>query len=411
MPARTPSYRLHRPSGQAVVTLNGRDIYLGKHGMPESRAEYDRLLAEWLANGRAAAPGADATVGELMVGYIRHVDAYYTKEGEPTSEPGLIRLSLRVLKGLYGHTPARAFGPLALKAARQAFVHAGLCRTEVNRRTRHVVRFFAWCVENELVPPSVHHGLKAVPGLRRGRCDVRENRPVSPVADADVDAIRPHVSRQVWAMVELQRLTGMRPGEVAIMRPMDVDASGPVWEYTPGRHKTQHHQKPRTVYIGPLAQAVLGPWMGRGPATYLFSPAEAEAERLASMRAARKTPVQPSQRDRRRPGRSRNLADRYSVKAYHHAIARACDKAFPHPTLSGDSEGYFALEQDAELKEWRKAHRWHPNRLRHSAATRLRREFGLDVARVILGHSSPAVTEVYAEVDRSKAVDVMARIG
>jgi hypothetical protein len=49
---RTPSYRLHKPTGQAVVTLNGRDIYLGRFGSPESRAEYDRTIVEWISNGR-----------------------------------------------------------------------------------------------------------------------------------------------------------------------------------------------------------------------------------------------------------------------------------------------------------------------------------------------------------------------
>jgi hypothetical protein len=201
MSIRTPSYRLHKPTGQAVVTLDGRD--LGKYGSVASRAEYDRLIAEWLANGRRLAPGADATVSELMVGYIRHVDAYYVKGGEPTSEAGLIRLSLRVLKRLYGHTPARDFGPLALKAVRQGFIDAGLCRNEVNRRTRHDVRFFKWAVENELVPPSVHHGLRAVSGLRKGRTEVRESEPVRPVPDAFVDAIRPHVARQVWTSLRM----------------------------------------------------------------------------------------------------------------------------------------------------------------------------------------------------------------
>ena len=47
MPVRTPSYRLHKPTGQAVVTLDGRDLYLGRHGSPESRTEYDRLVTEW----------------------------------------------------------------------------------------------------------------------------------------------------------------------------------------------------------------------------------------------------------------------------------------------------------------------------------------------------------------------------
>lgn len=49
---RPPKYRQHKPSGQAVVTLCGHDHYLGKWQSTESKAEYDRLIAEWLANGR-----------------------------------------------------------------------------------------------------------------------------------------------------------------------------------------------------------------------------------------------------------------------------------------------------------------------------------------------------------------------
>jgi integrase len=272
MPVRTPSYRLHKPSGQAVVTLDGRDLYLGRYGSVESRGEYDRLVAEWLAGGRRLAPGADATVSEVMVGYVRHADAYYVKDGRTTSEAGLVRLALRPLKELYGHTPAKDFGPLALKAVRQAYVEAGLCRNEVNRRTRHVVRFFKWAVENELVPPSVHHGLRAVAGLRKGRTDVRESAPVKPVPEAFVEAVRPHVSPQVWAMIELQRLTGMRPGEVAIMRTAALDTSGEVWVYTPSSHKTEHHGRGRQVYLGPRAQEVLRPWLRTDLTAYLFSP-------------------------------------------------------------------------------------------------------------------------------------------
>jgi integrase len=385
MSVRTPSYRLHKSTGQAVVTLDGRDFYLGKFGSVASRAEYDRLIAEWLANGRRLAPSNDATISELMVGYVKHADAYYVKDGEPTSEAGLIRLSLRELRRLYGHTPAKDFGPLALKTVRQTYVDTGLCRTEVNRRTAHVVRFFKWAVENELVPASVHHGLRAVSGLRKGRTDVRESKPVRPVPDAFVDAVRPFVSRQVWAMIELQRLTGMRPGEVCIMRTIDLDTSGRVWVYTPESHKTEHHGKERRIFIGPRAQEVLRPWLRTDLTAYLFSPAEAEAERLAEMRRNRKTPVQPSQRDRSKPGRARNLGDHYDVKAYLHAIHRGCLKAG--------------------------VPRWGPNRLRHNAATEIRKEFGLDVARAVLGHSSPAVTSVYAERDAGMASEAMERLG
>ena len=70
-------------------------------------------------------------------------------------------------------------------------IDSGLCRNEVNRRVRHDLRAFKWAVGEEMVPPSVHHGLQAVPGLRRGRADVRESEPVKPVPDAFVDAVRP----------------------------------------------------------------------------------------------------------------------------------------------------------------------------------------------------------------------------
>ena len=54
---------------------------------------------------------------------------------------------------------------------------------------------------------------------------------------------------------------------------------------------------------------------------------------------------------------------------------------------------------------------WHPNQLRHNAATRLRKEFGLEMAQIILGHSSPTTTLIYAEADDAKALDVMGRVG
>lgn len=46
---RVPSYRLRKPSGQAVVRLGGKDFYLGEHGSQASQAEYRRLISEWLA--------------------------------------------------------------------------------------------------------------------------------------------------------------------------------------------------------------------------------------------------------------------------------------------------------------------------------------------------------------------------
>jgi len=393
MPARlprTPKYRLHKPSGLTVVRINGRDIYLGPYGSPESQAEYRRLVAEWLTAhrqiGLVPRGSTDLTVNELMLAYLRHVDEYYRKNGTPTTEPVNIKLALRPLHRIYGHTVACDFGPLALKTVRRAMIEADLCRNEVNKRIRHIVRMYKWAVENELVPATVHYGLKAVTGLKRDRSEARESEPVKPVPETFVNAIEPHVARQVWAMVMLQRLTGMRPGEVTMMRTCDIDRSGPVWVYKPGSHKTEHHGKERLIYLGPRAQAVLKLWLRTESTAYLFSPREPLEEHYAERRRSRSTPLTPSQRARTgKPRRNRTPGDHYSTMSYNRAIRNACERA----GIPG----------------------WHAHQLRHNAATWLRKEFGLDVARVVLGHSSPVVTEVYAEVDREKALAVMEKVG
>lgn len=110
---RVPKYRKHRASGQAVVTLSGRDYYLGPHGTRASRLEYDRLITEWLANGRCP-PISDAdilTVNEIAARFWRHAKRYYVKNGRPTSEQAEYRLSLRIACQLYGRNPVTEFTP------------------------------------------------------------------------------------------------------------------------------------------------------------------------------------------------------------------------------------------------------------------------------------------------------------
>ena len=128
-------------------------------------------------------------------------------------------------------------------------------------------------------------------------------------------------------------------------------------------------------------------------------------------RAARRTKVQPSQQCRRKNRPKRAPGERYTTLTYGQAIGRGCDRTFLHPILKDIPGKELSEDQLAELKIWRKAHRWHPNRLRHNAATQLRRGFGLNVAKAVLGHSSPAVADVYAELDQAKAAEAMARIG
>src|SRR5262245_181686 len=98
-------------------------------------------------------------------------------------------------------------------------------------------------------------------------------------------------------MVELQRLTAMRPGEVTLMRTGDLDVSGRIWVYTPAAHKMEHTGRSRIIQLGPRAQEVLRPWLRPNLGEYLFQPREAEGERLAERKARRVTPMTPSQRN------------------------------------------------------------------------------------------------------------------
>lgn len=97
-----PKYRKHRASGQAVVTLFGKDHYLGPHGTKSSKVEYDRLIAEYLANGRRPPADLDQkppiTVIEVLAAYWKHARGYYRKNGKPTSELEGMRLVVRDLK-------------------------------------------------------------------------------------------------------------------------------------------------------------------------------------------------------------------------------------------------------------------------------------------------------------------------
>ncbi len=417
-----PKYRHFRPKNLAVVRIDGRDVYLGKYDSPESREKYRRVLAEWLAGSGPPLPKAPSTppdespapsVAEMVLAYWGHAQIHYRRpDGSPAGELDNLRLALRPLRELYGMTPARDFGPKALKVIRQAMVDSGLCRRTANQRVSRIVRAFRWAVENELIPPAVHHGLKAVAGLKAGRSGARESKRIRPVDDARVDAVEPHVSRQVWAIIQMQRMTGMRSGEVCIMRTGDLDRSGPVWIFTPTEHKTAHHGHARTVFIGPRAQEVLRPWLRADPSAYLFRPREAEEERRAEARKNRRTPLTPSQRARTRKAKPRKTpGERYDARAYGHAIARACDRAFLHPELAKVARKKLTADQRAELRAWRKSQRWHAHQLRHNAATWLRKEYGLDTARIILGHSSPTVTDTYAELDRDKALAVMGEVG
>ncbi|NLE37860.1 MAG: hypothetical protein GX621_07535, partial [Pirellulaceae bacterium] len=335
----TPSYLLHKPTGQARVRLKidgrFRDVYLGEYGSPESREKYHRLMVEhYGGNGQGPAesvstPPADSvdwTVAELAVMYDDFASRHYVNDER-------YRAAIGPLVSLYGSTLARDFGPKKLQALRESIIQRGQIRSAkfddlgnllkpgeplgrgyVNNLIKSVVRMFKWAVTEEMIPPSVPEALRMVGGLRKGRDRrVREPEPVKPVPEEHfrlvVEAASPHIA----TMLQVQRLAGMRPDEVTIIRPCDLDQEGEVWTYRPNSHKTEWLDHEKEILLGPRAQELLKPWLvGREPDEYVFSPREAAEENARKLEKRRKQPkAKRVPLSKKRPPR-----DRYDDRAY-----------------------------------------------------------------------------------------------
>ena len=387
-----PSYRFHKARNCAVVTIDGRNRYLGPFGSPESKEKYARLIAEAHATRRQGLPSPDSsgqanpTVDELVLASWMFARTYYVKHGRPTDEQAGIRSAVRFLCRLYGRTPARDFSPLGLKAVRETMIEAGLSRRVVNKYVQRIRRMFRWGVENELVTVDVYQALMTVGWLRKGRCTARELPPVRPVPDAHVDATLPHLPKIVQAMVRFQRMSGCRPEDVCNLRPRHVDTTGEVWCCQPDNHKMEHTGRPRRFFIGPRAQEVLRPFLDRAPEAYCFSPKESAETQLAERRRQRKTPVsrlQPNGKGKTKPKRA--PGDHYKRHSYNQAIERACKRAG--------------------------VQKWTPNQLRHSRGTEVREQHGLEASQTVLGHARADVTQLYAARNEELARKIVLKSG
>ena len=123
----------------------------------------------------------------------------------------------------------------------------------------------------------------------------------------------------------------------------------------------------------------------------------------------------------------RQPGEAYGVDSYRVAIVRACDKAFPPPgelarlMVKGQKgkrwetmkewKARLGAKRWAELTAWWAAHRWHPHRLRHNAATKIRERYGAEAAKLAPGVVNMDVMEIYGERDAKLVERVHVRSG
>ena len=389
-------------SGQAIVTIDGQDFYLGKFGSPEAHAKYALLIKRYQVNGLKLPGGIDAeleTIGSLLAGLpvpkvnlasepiiIAHLTAtyrVYLEERYATVENKTEHKRLKYLCDELdrndGKTEVTDYGPRALAKQRQRWVDSGKSRMYCNRLTHSVVRMFKWGVAQELVEESTWTRLTSLESLRMGATTAHDNDPIGPVAIEVVRATAKELSPVLRAMIRIHIATGMRPSELCRMRPCEVDRSGEVWMYRPKKHKTANKRKHRAIPIVGDAREALTDFLNRDANSYCFSPIESMAWHQAIKRSQRKSKVQPSQVDRSKNKPSKKPRDHFDAHSYRQSIQRAAKRA--------------------EVESW------HPYQLRHLAATTIREALGIEGVKSLLGHSQIAMSEHYARITEGMAIE------
>ncbi len=367
-PKGTSPIRWCKSESQWVVYIDRKKVRLGA---ARKDAEIKRLgLITTLETGESApAVSTDnLSVSEALDLYATFARTRYADQRTRSRIHAAIEAACEV----HATTAASAFRGRALRDVRDALISRkpALSRTYINHLTSRLKTAFTWLAAEEYVSADVLHSLRAVRALERGRGGV-ERPKVSPIDQATVDATLAYASPTLAAMIRVQQLTGMRPGELCVMRGQDlarrpdsaIEVPGTgrrvsalvadgklVWLYVPSGHKNLWRGKPRIIAIGPAAQALLRPWLVEG---FLFLTEKGKP---------------------------------FSTADYGNAIARACRRAG--------------------------VPRFGPNRLRHTAATEAAERFDPATAAALLGHSpGSTIIDTYCEQSLKKAAGAAAAMG
>lgn len=402
-PRRLPRMSLHKSSGQARVVLAGKEHYLGKWGTPDAHAKYAALMRAWVDSGGVPPPQHQAPtvveatyrVRDLQRDYLAFLDATgrHQKHGVPTSQRVYVEITLRAFCAFAGELPVHRLRESLLVQWRDRLEgNAKLTRNGINRKVRTLLGVLRWGRARGHVTREAWADCAAIEPLRRGQCGSRpeRGRPRRAPSFDEIERVAAACkSRQVAAMLRLQALTAMRPGEVAAMRWQDIDqrpvqaAEGVAcWTYHVAAPKTEHHGRTVKYYLPPAAQAILREFPGL-PGAYVFSVEAAMHERRQRLRANRQTPVTDSTR-RIDAARSRVFGARWSSQAYLHHVERAC------VTAGVD--------------------RFTPHEVRHAALTWVANHIGVTAAMAVANHASAQVTARYVHRDEAQALAAVAAV-
>ncbi len=346
----TPQYRVDA-TGRAFTKVNGKFITLGRDGDPQARIKFATVIQQ-VISGELPSHDSDSSiqtvsVNELCLRFlIDYCPRYRTSNNSESAEVRCFRSVIKILRAMYGETPADEFGPLRLRSVREAMVEKGWSRKFINKQIGRVRLIFRLGVSWEMVRGIVVTELKTVPALIEGETSAPERLARHAVPHEDLDAVRKRLRQRNRDLFDLLLLTGARPGELLGLTTAMIEKNGEIWRCELNEHKTRRHGKRRVLFFNPSAQQILRRYLQADQESRLF-------------------PIR---------------GDTFSA-----AIKSACIRAGVPPFT--------------------------PHALRHTTATRLVDEIGLEAARHLLGHSQVAMTTHYARIADKQAIEAAKRLG
>lgn len=360
--ATIPKFCIDR-NGRAFTKVDGRFISLGRGDDPKSRQRYAVVLTEH-AQGRTVERARQPAPTEPRVLSVNELLLQYAAKELPRFSEGEqhpMRCVIRILRELFGETPAAEFGPLRLRVVRDAMIAGDPNATNaegkpkprkpwsrgvVNKQIKRVRAIFRWGVSFELVPQTVADALASVRSIVAGETSAEERAPRVAVPQEHIESVRAKLRPQHRDVLDLLLLTGARPGEIINLTTGMLDRTGDVWRCELSKHKTAHKGKRRVLFFNATAQLILRKYLKADPGERLF-------------------------------GFSRN--------DFSNTMQRACDRA--------------------------RVPRFVPHQLRHTVITKVMDELGAESAQRLAGHSTSAMTEHYGRAADRKAMEAVQRLG
>jgi len=353
----------------------------GTHALAEGKGESLAISIAWqmwnkaLRSEPSTQPNQQAsfTLQDVCQKFFAWAETYYRRaDGTQTSEAYNCKNALTSLLTCCEKKYIDDIAYHDILDVRQSLIDARLARNTINQRVGIWKRFFAWALENRYCSAHTKSEVWAIVNLKKNRSQAKETKDVTPTPHWPVKRTLPYMTKKFQDIIRIIEFSGARRSEITKLRHDDiVDIGENCLVCHPEHHKTAHKGKLRQIVFGPRATALLRPYLDLPSSEYVFPPDEQKLH-----------------------------GGNYSKDRINVVVKRAIER--------GRKSGLGIPH-------------WTPNQLRHACGTRVRKKFGGEAARIILGHANgdtgaARITDRYtkeaiADEELKTALKVMKVIG